>query len=286
MKAARAWRIAFLIISLLGYAAASAAVVWGVSRHREDKKDEIPPKKALQQTADKIMQGDYGESYWKDIKTVEEVWAGKGLLATPPYYYEELKRNRDECDEVRYLDHPAYLKPYADLTRREKLLLARRIPVIELWRNNLSYPSKQMDFGLLEILRSASKAGSTAQDGSPARQRELAAEWFAEDKFSYRYGVLAKEIDDNARDLAAGLASPISGKIIAPYMKNFSPGDAYCLRITDRNKLAKLYARDSFLQKYYYPTSFNDRQYMYYRIYGEKGVIAEGICLVKPPKEY
>ncbi len=283
MRAKRALRFIVLVVSILGWACAVAALIW--AGYKTYSKHEVRPRKAFKIITTQIAKGDYGAEYWKDIKTVEKSWAGKGLLATPPYYYEKLIQHRDRCDEVGYLDHRAYLKPYAELTRNERLLLCRSIPIFGSWNYPHEFSTDKMDYSIIEALISASKAGESADDKTRDYQMEIAAAWFAHDKLSFYSG---KTKEDMARDIteaAAALASPISGKCIAPYMKEFSPGDAYCLRITDRRALVRLYARDSHLLRYFYPSHFSTRQYMYYRIYGEKGIIAEGMCLVRPEED-
>lgn len=283
MKAQRALKLAIFVVSILGWACAVAALIW--AGYKTYSKHEVRPRKAFKIITTQIAKGDYGADYWKDIKTVEEAWAGKGLLATPPYYYEELKQHRDQCDDTGYMDHPAYLKPYAELSRKERLLLCRSIPIFGSWNYPCHFSTDKMDFSIIDVLISASKAGETAADKNRDYQMEIAAAWLAHDKLSFYSGKTKDEIERDIKEAAAALASPISGKSIAPYMKEFSPGDAYCLRITDRRTLVRLHARDSLMQKYYYPRFFSTREYVYYRIYGEKGVIAEGMCLVRPEED-
>lgn len=283
MRAKRALKHAILVVSILGWACAAVAIAW--AEYKMYSKHEVMPRKAFKIITTQIAKGYYGADYWKDIKTVEEAWAGKGLLATPPYYYEKLEQHRDQCDDIGYLDHPAYLKPYSELTRKERLLLCRSIPIFGSWNYPHEFSTDKMDYSIIEVLISASKAGESAADKTRDFQMEIAAAWLAHDKLSFYSGKTKDDIERDIKEAAAALASPISGKVIAPYMKDFSPGDAYCLRITDRRALVRLYARDSHLHRYFYPSHFSARQYMYYRIYGEKGVIAEGMCLVRPEED-
>ena len=74
------------------------------------------------------------------------------------------------------------------------------------------------------------------------------------------------------------LASPISQTIIAIWQKQFSPGDAYCEELNDDASKAAA-AKDRWVQQFTYPNyeGYRAHDYIYFRIYGEKDVIAEGL---------
>lgn len=281
MRVSRALRSFAIAACILGYAAAVTTLGWAY--YKTWAKHEVPPGKAAKVITNQIIKANYGPEYWKNIKTIEEAYAGKNLLTPIPYYYALLQRDRNLCDELGYIRHSAYLKPYKELTRKEKLLLARRIPIIG--GKPHYYPSSQMDFDLVDVLISASKAGPAAEDASLDKKREVAATWYAYDNYHFYFSLTQDEIDETVKELSAGLASPISGNAINPFEKEFSPGNAYCKRVTEKGELEKLYERDSYLRRYFLPSQFKSREYLYYRIYGEKSVIAEGMCLVRPEED-
>lgn len=210
----------------------------------------------------------YTDSYWNGAQTIEEAWPNIVSRQAVPRYYEELVSAAKLLDETGYAGHKGKVKPYAELTRSERLLLARRIPK----HLAVSPPENYKDWRLLDLLDRCSDWPSRGSMTTEA-QREMILS-----PFYYAYYMVPAARELRRKEVIAELGSPISNTIIAILQKDYSPGDAYCERIIDK-KADVIKARDSWLQHYTYKDTYSREKiyYVYFRIYGETEVIAEGL---------
>lgn len=211
----------------------------------------------------------YGDDFWAKVQTIEEAWPEIVSDQETPYYYQQLMDAAELQDKTGYSGHPAKLKPYKELTHKERLLLARRVPN-RASESDVDYPIPFVDWTLLDELFRIGRYQRELVSDKTEQQELMLDEYWLNPLTSYaghakEFGVLEPRI-----------ASPISQAILAPFQERFSPGDAYCRSLDDK-ECESLRAKDDWVQHFLYPNEYVNYVYLYYRIYGEENIIAEGL---------
>ena len=176
------------------------------------------------------------------------------------------------------------VKPTKELSEKERMLLSR----VALWQESGLKHIQAMEeynlrpigfsiFGLGSELLAISESSGITTLSSDAL--ELVTDT------PVKRSAWVKFYEQNPRlcllSLSARL-SPITGKPIRLDAKEFSPGNAYFEIITDRKVLRRLFSGER--AKHFNPGS--GFTYLYFRVYGEDSIIAEGIDVSRsaPPE--
>lgn len=279
MKVKRFLRLVVIVLSALGYAVTLAGIGWMtyLNWYGQPAQTASSVGAARDRLVQEILDGQYDGAFWEGLPSIEEAWPEVVAAQRVPYYYTELEDAAKLCDELGYLDHPARLRPYSELTETERLMLARRVLHVD-GMDYADYADDPLeDWTLLDLLRDAGEALWHGKIGGAEVQQRAIVKLLLRDALKYGFELGAEDIEVTRKGVAARVASPISGRIIAAYQEEFSPGDAYCEVITDEAQLSEMRAKDKFLRERYYPWAWELRYYVYFRIYGEQDVIAEGL---------
>jgi len=218
---------------------------------------------------------------WHDVTSIELAYPWSATDGRIPYYFEELQRGKHLCDELGFLDEPAVLVPYGQLSEQEKFILARRTP--KVGDEHLHKSARfSRDWTLLQLMRESASQIPLDEAPNPfARSDIIAQAAFDMLPFSYsREEELSR--DEWLMLTAKRCVNPLSGRVTSLSSTELSPGDCYCRLILDNAKLDAMRAKDTELKTTYYPGRWPTFCYAYYRVYGESSVIAEGLLRVTP----
>jgi len=222
----------------------------------------------ISQVIEDALSADYSEALWGNAKTIEEAWPEVVKEQEVPFYYAQLQKAAELHDKVGYSDHPARLKPHDELTRSERLLLARQVPAVASeW--SVFYNGPFVDFTMLHALTVLSWR---LRDGNAKPPERELAESAVQTSSLYS----AAERKSAATAIALRVGSPIARAPIK-LSEDFSPGNAYCELADERVDRLGVYEADESFRDYHYPYEQERFHYLYFRIYGESDVIAEGL---------
>ena len=167
-----------------------------------------------------LLDRSYDDAYWANFRTIEEAWPQIVSTQEVPYYYKQLIDAAKLLDEVGYADHKARLKPYMELTPKERKLLARRVPVMYESFGSEKYE----DWELIKFLDENAYYETT--DKRESQQGLLDMVMFSD----YQNAAIR---NSQISAIEARVASPISDLIIWVRSLGFSPGDAFSERLSE-----------------------------------------------------
>jgi hypothetical protein len=216
--------------------------------------------------ARKVAESELRPGMQLDEERLEEnINAHYTRIQGPPQYLSSLR-----LPDLKFVGR---VKPRAKLTSKEKLYITKLYPFkvlpendLELWRGDLL----QTVFSALmrNWWNDRSKTMLVRKDQlfidyfdmryllNPMK-RMNSSEWQAwVERWLYEY------------------TSPITNEVIETWHEEFSPGNGYFVLIPESGSVDKLWAHLTEETQATFPRS--DTYFMYYRLYGEKAVIAEG----------
>jgi len=265
----------FLALLLIGLALLAFTPIYKLAE-RERAPDEwelktksMSDEELLARLEEAVKLGTADGTYWNTLKTAEEQYPGRYSPDNPPPYWNEIVQDF-ELGRALGLVQSESLPPYDSLTRRERLLLCY-------------FDEYESARDRIDELRSVFGTLFLGEDGFISD--------FVRRRSALRYGgLLPEEFLASGKGLDTERArswlskwgthfcvSPVSGSLMCSNLADFAPGQAY----------TECYFLDSGWERLllpymqwtteYSPQECRDHGLMYYRVYGEKGVIAEGV---------
>jgi hypothetical protein len=259
-------RVALQIASWLINLIAAAALLWVVWL------SPLLGRLATEADRKAVLQKHYDDAFWSQVKTIEEVWPEVVSKQRVPYYYKHLEDAAKLLDEVGIADHKARLKPYNELTRKERLLLARMVPE----SSDGSVASKYVEWELMKFLKGYYRTYGYKDKDDMYNDNYVRKDLADSIVHEYYTSGVERYSEMLARELR--IASPISGSVISIASDDFSPGDANCANLSEW-LTKQVIEKDRVILQYTYPVYYerDSTRYSYFRIYGETDVIAEGL---------
>ncbi len=229
------------------------------------------------------------DEMWDRCMTYEEYArevAEAELLPTAQLDEEKLERNIN-AHYARIQGPPQYLsslrlpdikfvgrvKPRSRLTTREKLLITKLYPFKVL-------PGDKLELWKGDLLQTVFSALVRNWWSNPSQRVLERKDQLFIDYFDMRYlldpkrKMTGEEWQTWVQQWMYDFTSPVTNEVIETWHQDFSAGNGYFVLLPDSGTVDKLWAHLDARTQATFPRS--DTYFMYYRIYGEDQVIAEG----------
>jgi len=186
-------------------------------------------------------------------------------LQGPPTYLKDVR--------IPGLRYAGRVKDWDKLSRKERLLLQRYYPFKVLPEDELEY--WQSDLLLTVFSALMRNWWSRRNQFTTSRAEQLFTDYFdMRYMLDPRNRLKGDEWDLWVQRWLYEYTSPVTGKIFEPWHKTFSAGNGYFRLVTDKGAVDQLWEYLSEADQTNFPR--RDTYFMYYRVYGERKVIAEG----------
>ena len=205
-------------------------------------------------------------TFWDRAKTIEEEYKDLYSAKNPPPYWWKIGEDYSLGKKLGMVTIKK-LPEYGDLTRKERLLLEE-----SSWHQSI------VDDIVRKLYDSMKPYEEFKPDGPPNSDIRMCANVLPDDyiagKAALTQSVAEKWFEWSYKDL---LVSPITNRMIRLDQVKFSPGEAYAQFHYLDDTWQRIVKPYSIRAKGVPPSRALDSAFIYYRIYGEKGVVAEGV---------
>lgn len=240
------------------------------AKPEETRYDKMTPDQAFA-SAQKIAAIALGDGeYFRNAKTAEEAFPGVYSAKHVPPYWTRVEEDYAVAKRLGKATIPS-LPPYESLTRNERLTLCyitENGDMYTIFRTDVGRLFSEMLFDREPLVAGQHNAGylkfkleewsKSEASNSKALTKKEALEWL--DHF---YPAL--------------ILSPISNSIMRLDCTEFTPGQAYVEYHYKDALWEKLWPKYILQPGDYSPDELINTGFIYYRVYGEKAVVAEGV---------
>jgi hypothetical protein len=226
---------------------------------------DLPRETKLAKVRDAIKIATSDGEFWDSIFTIEDKYKGLYSEKNPPPYWRFIEDDFALGKKLGLVKLEK-LPDYGSLTRNERLSLSH--PNDINWRT--------------DIVESMLNSFSLKAHFGFAFPKEIDLNWAVihlPKDFVFDSGKLSKAwatkwLQSEESDLQV---NPFSNDMTKYNCKTFSPGDGYAEYHYGDDEWARLMKTYVVLAEDYSPMQAQRHGFMYYRIYGEKGIIVEGV---------